>query len=266
MKKLSLAILGLLVLLIPLLALGCETGTPTQTASLFVTAETYNAGINAMQGQLNGKANQTDLNTMATDVATLKGQGAGNTYTKGELYTRAEVDAAIAAAVAALKANQTWITGTTHTTPAGTTAGEYGELIDTDGDLELWLDRVSGEVEDVFFSRNGQSAEGRFDLIVVNKDTGSSHDFTISLNLSPDADVELDMAVTATKVEASSGYTFSLTRTNTARNPLMVFQSNTGRVTKGDIEDFTIWLTLKQTSATTSPVEWDYDFSIKDKD
>lgn len=123
MKKLTLALLGLLVLLIPLLVLGCETATPTQTAPLFVTTETYNAGINAIQAGLNGKANQTDLNTIATDVATLKGQGAGNTYTKGELYTRAEVDAAIAAAINALKTNQAWITGSTGGTTTPTTGG-----------------------------------------------------------------------------------------------------------------------------------------------
>ncbi len=124
MKKLSLVILGLLVLLIPLLALGCETTTPAGTAPAFVNTETYNAGINALQAAINAKANQSDIAAQTARLdAHIAQSTTANTYTKGELYTRAEVDAAIAAAVAALKANQTWITGSTGGTSGGTGGG-----------------------------------------------------------------------------------------------------------------------------------------------
>lgn len=259
-------IIGLVILVMPFALMGCETATPAGTAPLVVSTETYNAGINALQAQINAKANQADLTTQTTRIDGLSSQGMGNTYTKGELYTRAEVDAAIAAAIAALKSNQAWITGSTHTTPAGTTEGEYGELMDTDGDLELWLEKVSGEASDVFTTRSITSTQGRFDLIVVNKDSSSSHDFVINLTLSPNADVTLGAVPSVdNKIEVSGSLLFSLTRTDTARNPLLAYQSNTGRITKGDIEDYAIWLTLKQTSVAT-PVEWDYDFNIKDKD
>ena len=127
MKKLSLSILGLVILLIPLLALGCETTTPAATTPLFVTTETYNAGINALQTLINAKANQADIVAQAARIdAHIAQSTAANTYTKGELYTRAEVDAAIAAAVAALKANQAWITGSTG---GGTTGGSVTGVV-----------------------------------------------------------------------------------------------------------------------------------------
>jgi len=176
----------------------------------------------------------------------------------------------VTSAVQALKTDQSWITGTTHTTPAGTISGDYGELLDTNGDLELWLEKVSGEVSDVFITRNGTSAEGRFDLVVVNKDAASSHDFSISLTLSPDADVDLGAVPSSVapvnKVEIDGGLVFSLTRTGVARNPVLAFQTNNGRIVKGDVQDYTIWLTLTQISSSTSPVEWDYSFNIKDRD
>ncbi len=124
MKKLTFAILGLVVLLIPLLAIGCETTGTGTAAPVFITKETYDAGINALQALINAKANQTDITALGTRLDThITQTTTANTYSKGELYTRAEVDAAIAAAVAALKANQTWITGSTGGTSGGTGGG-----------------------------------------------------------------------------------------------------------------------------------------------
>ena len=198
--------------------------------------------------------------------------GAGNTYDKSLLYTKAEVDLAIATAITNLKAapDQSWIKSSTHTTDAGTVEGEYGELVDTDGDLELWLDKVSGDVSDVLITRNGVS-DGRFDLVVVNKDASSSHDFRISLSLTPDSDVILQDSTAAfnttkTTITPSGGLLFTVSRVNSGRNPLYAYQSNEGRITKGDAEDYTIFLTVDQLSGSSSITEWDYSLTIDDRD
>ena len=129
MKKLTLSLLCLLVLLIPLLALGCEETAPTGTAPLFVTSDALNTAMQQLQSQINNKANQSDLTAQATRIDNIASQGTGNTYTKGELYTRTEVDAIVAAAVKALKDNQAWITGSASGgTGGGSTGGTTGQV------------------------------------------------------------------------------------------------------------------------------------------
>ncbi len=157
-----------------------------------------------------------------------------------------------------------------HTTPAGTTAGEYGELVDTDGDLELWLEKTSGDVSDVFVTRNGVCS-GRYDFIVVNKDAGSSHDYRISLALTPESDVVLkddsaSFSTTKNFITASGGMLFTMSRVNSARNPLNAYQTNEDRITKATTEDVTVWVTVEQEEASSAITEWDYSIKIDDRD
>lgn len=262
MKKLYLSILGLLVLVMPLTVMGCETTAPATTTPLFVTTEAFNAKVNELTTLINTKANQGALNTQVERIDKFTGQV--DTYTKAELYTQAQVNAQIAAAVAALKADQAWVTGTTTTSAAGTTVGEYGELVDTDGDLELWLERVSGAASDELRTRDGIN-EARFDFIVVNKDTASSHDFKIYLEFEPDIDVILDMAVTETYATASGGLMYTAVRSpNSGRGILRIDPTNDGRILKGDVEDYTVWLTVKQT--TIGSIDWEMSFRVDDRD
>jgi hypothetical protein len=111
MKKLTFILLGLFVLLIPLLAIGCETTPAATPTPLFVTQEAFNNAVNTLTTQITGKANQSDLAAQITRIDNLAGGGGGNSYPKDQLYTKAEVDAAIDAKIKALKDNQTWITG-----------------------------------------------------------------------------------------------------------------------------------------------------------
>jgi hypothetical protein len=229
----------------------------------------------SIQSVDSAKAATSDFNTLKGRVDTIdvkvNASGAGNSYDKTVLYTKSEVDAAIATAITNLKAdtNQSWIKGGGGSGGGGTVEGEYGELVDSDGDLELWLEKVSGDVSDVLVTRNGV-CDGRFDLVVVNKDTSSSHNFRISLSISPDSDVILqDGAVfntTKNVITSSGGLLFTVSRVNSARNPLYAYQSNEGRITKGDVEDYTIFLTVDQLSASVAVTEWDYSFTIDDRD
>ena len=276
MKNYLVAILGLVILCFGLV--GCEETTPTapSTTSVgtrLVNLETWRTGvdgnISTLTNTMANKAETSTVNAISTRVGTLEGQSAANTYTKTQLYTQVEVDAQIAAAVTALKADQTWITGRTSTSGAGTTTGEWGELISTNGDLELWLERVSGDVSDELRTRDGVN-DARFDLVVVNLDTDSSHDFKIDFEFEPEDGVgglNIDLTATLTKAEASGNLAYK----NPTRFPnpnadsvLRFDQDNTGRILKGDAEDFTVWIDIMQT--TGGATDWDYDIRIKDKD
>lgn len=264
------------VLSIAITSMSCLPSKPA-TPVISATDVAQDAGIaevrRAVQNLDSSKATNDTVNAIKTQIAVLEGRSGANSYDKTVLYTKTEVDAQIAAAITALKAStdQTWIKGGTgtHTTPAGTVAGEYGELVDTDGDLELWLEKVSGDVSDVFVTRNGV-CDGRFDLVVVNKDTSSSHNFRISLSLSPDSDVILQdgavFNITKNTITSSGGLLFTVSRVNSVRNPLYAYQSNEGRITKGDVEDYTIFLTVDQSSASVAVTEWDYSLTIDDRD
>ena len=121
MKKLTLSLLGLFILLIPLLALGCEDAAPATTGGGFVTAETYNAGINALQTQINSKANQADLAAKADQSAVSTLTTRMDNFAGGTSgLTEAQVNALIDTKINALKADQAWITGSSS---GGTTGG-----------------------------------------------------------------------------------------------------------------------------------------------
>jgi len=270
MKKYLLIFLALVIL--PLGLMGCEEDTTSPTApavpSIDKRLTEAEAGVVALSGQLAAKAETATVTAIANRVAALEGQSSANTYTKAQLYTKAEVDAAVAAAVAALKADQAWIEGRTTTTGAGTTVGDYGELIDEDGDLQLWLEEVGGDASDELRTRDGTN-EARFDFIVVNLDD-SSHDFKIDLEFEPEdgkTTLNIDLAVASTKAVASGNLDYKAATRSPQPNAdsiLRFGQDNQGRILKGDVEDFTVWITVEQTAGGVT--DWEYDIRIKDKD
>lgn len=224
--------------------------------SRLATLETQMANVAA------NKAEDSSLATLTGRVTTLEGQSAADTYTKSQLYTKAEVDQLLRD-----KINEH--IELSHSGGNGSTGnGDYGELIDTDGDLELWLEQVSGDVSDEFRTRQGDN-EGRFDLIVVNLDD-SSHDFRIYFDFEPDVTVVLSdnstvFNTTKTEARASGGLDFTVSRSpNSGRSLLSADQSNNGRILKGDAEDYTVWVTIDQVDDKV--VDWEYDIRIKDKD
>ncbi len=234
----------------------------SKLAAMQATILQHTSVIDSLKSDLNQKASKSEIDDLNRKINNLPQGG-----TSSDVYTKAQVDEKIAAAITALKNEKPW---GTYTTPAGTTAGEFGELVDTDGDLELWLEKTSGDVSDVFVTRNGVCS-GRFDFIVVNKDAGSSHDYRISIALTPDSDVILqDSAVllntAKNAITASGGLLFTMSRVNSGRNPLNAYQTNEDRITKGDNEDITVWLTVDQLSASAAITEWDYSINIDDRD
>ena len=268
MKKYLLAILGLVILCFGLV--GCEETEPTapSTTSVdtrLVNLEVWKVGvdgnISTLTNTMANKAETSTVTAISNRVGALEGQSAANTYPKTQLYTQAEVDALIQA----LKDDQSWITGRT---PTGTTTGDYGELVDTDGDLELWLDRVSGDASDILRTKVGSNS-ARFDLVVVNTDASESHDFKIDIEFEPDTNVALvnynptTCGSGHTCVSASGYLKFLVSRTDEVRSSLRIEQTNTGRITKGDVEDYTIQIYVEQ--GTGDWIDWEYYLNIRDR-
>jgi len=211
------------------------------------------------------KANDSTVQALRGRIDTLEGQSSANSYTKSQLYTRAEVEAMIQS----MKDDQAWITRSSSSSGVAGVTGDYGILVDTDGDLELWLEQVSGDVSDELRTRMGKN-EGRFDFVVVNLDADSSHDFKVYFDFEPDEAVELSDNATLfntakTYTESSGSLDFNVSRSpNSGRSMLSVNQDTNGRILKGDAEDYTVWITVDQSD--NKVVDWEYDIRIKDRD
>ena len=261
-----------LLLLIPVLifsGFGCvSTDAPageslaSQLKALQDTVTKHTSVIDSVKADMEKKATKTEIDDLTRKVNNLPQSSA----TPADVYTKAQVNQAIADAIDKLKADKPW---GTYTTPAGTIAGDYGELIDTDGDLELWLEKTSGIATDDIRTTNAtaDSQMARFDFVVRNKDTSSAHDFKINLMFYPDTSVLLNMGGGETRYSASGNLLYTVSRDQPAAantNPLSLYQSNEGRILKGDTEDYTVWLYIGQSTATS--VVWDWTITIDDRD
>jgi len=128
MKRIILIITVALLSILPLT--GCITDdsssnaiTPlsTELENLKTTVTTHTTKIAKLEEDVARKADSSRVDNLATSIGQQSGTAAG--YTKAETYSRAEVDAAIASAINALKANQSWITGASSGSQGGSDTG-----------------------------------------------------------------------------------------------------------------------------------------------
>ena len=167
-------VLAVLVLLVPLTLLSCVPPTTTAaapTVSPITQVQTEVATLKTDLASLKETKASTSkttelesrLSTVEGKINALQSQGAANAYTKSETYTKAEIDAAIAA----LKSNQTWITVATGTGDTSTTTPTTGQVtyrvyksaedvspVYTESSYTWWLEISNGftEYKKVFVS------------------------------------------------------------------------------------------------------------------
>jgi len=126
MKK---AIIAIVIIVVMTLNIGCLTSKPASTgpsltslATRMDTNEkddvTQQKAIDDNKAKLDGKANTGAVSDLQTQVTALKNNA--STTDLSNYYTKAEMNTRIAEAVAALKADQTWITNNP-SNPAPTT-------------------------------------------------------------------------------------------------------------------------------------------------
>lgn len=258
MKKHVFALLGIVLLVISTVFLSC---VPSKSSAQTTPTD----GI-AYKSDLKDYVSKDDVKDNIAGYLADHPQTGGLTESQVKvLIDKALADYAkksyVDSKVQDLKDDQGWITTATYTTPAGTTTGEYGELMDSDGDLELWLERVSGDATDTWLTKDG-TTDARFDLVIMNKDVSSSHDFRINFAFYPDASAEISGDCSAS---ANEGLTFSCSaRTGASTSPLNVYQDIDGRILKGDEKTYTV--VVEFTQITAEWIDWEYKISIDDRD
>jgi len=100
-----------------------NTITPlsAELENLKTTVTNHTTKIAKLEEDVAKKADSSRVDNLVTSMGQQSGTFSG--YTKAETYSRAEVDAAIASAINALKTNQSWITGTGNTPQGGSDTG-----------------------------------------------------------------------------------------------------------------------------------------------
>ena len=149
--------------------------------------------------------------------------------------------------------------GTITTTPSGTT-GEYGELVDTDGDLELWLERVNPSSDPMRFGGN----EATFELVVVNKSDSSEY-YNLMLRFTPEATVQITLGTSTVNCYPSGLSLWTITRasdTVSTTNP--VYVGNSSKVWAGKNDTTNLMLAVKLTEGAYQ--YWDYKMTIEQID
>ena len=190
MNKKVLAWLCMPLCILALVFAGCVPSNPPAPGAS-ETDKAQDAKIATMQNLIEGleasKANDSTVSQLSQRVTTLEGQPSADTYKKSELYTRAQVDEEIQRAIDDLKSDQDWITGDSSSNGS---SDPSGQLVDSDGDLELWVERVS-PASDQFRTDEGQNNDCIwFDFIVVNNSNSSCY-FDLELSITPDEDCRL---------------------------------------------------------------------------
>jgi hypothetical protein len=257
------------VLSIAITSISClPTKTTTTVSPKDTEQDTAIAEVRrSVQSMDSNKIGQDTFNALKGRVDTMEvkvnASGVGNSYGKSETYTRAEVDAAVAAAITALKAatDQTWIKAKTGTGSTGGTLDPVdGAILDSDGDLQLVLER--SVEEEVWIDDNINQT---FRLTIRNNGTSSTY-FRIN------ADFDCEESVAITSASLTPDYSGSGVATPTPIGAstitsipfLITSTGSSNKIYIGKSKEESMFVTLKVDYLTAVGKRWTWDFSIRD--
>jgi hypothetical protein len=268
-NKVILLAISALLLILP--AFGCITddSKAPATSAAFVSTAQHAADVAALNASLAKKADQTSVD-MLVKMMPAGGATATDTYPKTQLYTKAEVDAAISAATAGLKSDQTWITktgGSTSTT-GGSTGTPKGDVLSSNGDLELYLDK---DMDDEIYINNAQAMTW-FLTVKNNGNSGTYYRINANFDLSDSTPVNISSAPLTVANSTMASFASSTTIDCTpapAVSGLAYASSQAGGTNKiyiGKNASISLVLVLTVTYCTPATVPgklWTWDFSIR---
>jgi hypothetical protein len=257
-----------IILCVATVTLSC---LPTKAAGPSATDVTQDTAIaevkRSIQSLSDTKVNGDTFNALkgrvdAQDIK-IATSGIGNSYDKTQLYTKAEVDAAITAAITALKAapDQTWIKAkTTGGTGGGTVDPTDGAILDSDGDLQLILERTVEE--EVWIDDNINQT---FRLTVKNNGTSSTY-FRINCDFDCEESIAITSATLTPDYSGSGVATPAAIGASTVTSiPFLITSTgSSNKIYIGKSREESMFVTLKVDYATAVGKRWTWDFSIRD--
>jgi hypothetical protein len=271
MRSLLILVAILSIVITSMSCLPTKTTTPTISAK-DVEQDTGIAEVKrSVQSLDSNKVSADTFNTLKGRVDTMEvrvnaGVGGGNSYDKSLLYTKAEVNQAITDAITALKAapDQTWIKGGGGSSGGGTTT-PFGNMISSNGDLELYLEK---DMDSELYVDDNQAET--FFLSIKNKGTSGTY-YRLNANFDLEGDVStiaLIEPVTLT-CENSSMVTFSRSTTIPGTVSGLAFTSQAGSsgskiwIGKNTTIDLVVVLKINYTDPAVSGKLWTWDYSIR---
>lgn len=238
--------------------MGC-LGTPSKSSTPATSVSTQIAELQTNKASKSDVYLKTETYTREEiDSKVAATETTSDTYPKTETYTRAEIEKLIADAVADLEEQIEDID--TGGSDSNNTNGddEYGDIVDTDGALELWVERTS-PASDPFRLSSGLD-EVEFDIVVVNTDDDDTHRFDLSLRISPEDDVGLNGAHIDCYPDVGI---WTVTRSGMGevdQDPLYADNDSEIWIDKGDKDSYTIVFVVDSKAAEY----WDWKMWIEE--
>jgi len=263
-----------LLLLIPVLIVGfaCVGGDDTPAAdsltskinSMQDTILKHTSVIDSLKADVDRKASKSEIDDLNRKINNLP-QGGGTSTPPADMATKAIVDQKIADAISALKADQAWIKATT---PTGGGSGDtpYGDVLASNGDLELYLEK---DVDEELYVEHTTAKS--FFLSVKNKGTAGAY-YRLNANFDLAGDVStIALTDAVLTCENSSMVTMarSTTMPGTVSGLAFVSQQSGGGtkiwIGKNSTVDLILVLkvTYNQVPTAVSGKLWTWDFSIR---
>jgi len=259
-----------LLLLIPILvSLACVSSDDgaaanplsSQIAALTAKDASLQSLIDTVRSELSQKASKSEIDDVNRKINNLPQSGGS---TPADMATKAIVDQKIADAISALKADQAWIKATTPT-GGGDTSTPKGDVLASNGDLELYLEK---DMDEELYIEDGQAKS--FFFSIKNKGTaGTYYRLNANFDLAGDVSTIALIEPTTLSCENSSMVTFSRSTTIPATVSGLAWVSSAGGggskiwIGKNSTVDLILVVKINYTDPAVSGKLWTWDFSIR---
>ena len=259
-----------LLLLIPILvSLACVSSDDgaaanplsSQIAALTAKDASLQSSIDSTRSELNQKASKSEIDDVNRKINNLPQSGGS---TPADMATKSIVDQKIADAISALKADQAWIKATTPT-GGGSTSTPKGDVLASNGDLELYLEK---DMDEELYIEDGQAKS--FFFSIKNKGTaGTYYRLNANFDLAGDVSTIALIEPTTLSCENSSMVTFSRSTTIPATVSGLAWVSSAGGggskiwIGKNSTIDLILVVKINYTDPAVSGKLWTWDFSIR---